>query len=199
MVQAGGESRRMGSNKALLLFNGQPLLERVLARLPKTSAEVVITGQVNGHKEYRGVPVIRDLLPRRGALGGLYTALSTARCQLVAVVACDMPFISNLLLLALVARIEQSGADVAIPRTPDGFEPFHAVYRRNECLSAVRWALDAGEQRMISWFDKVRVDTVGYDEIQAIDPDPRIFMNVNTPGEFYNAQLMDQDPSAEPG
>ena len=90
-VQAGGESSRMGQDKALMPFLGRPLIQRVTDRLAPIADEVIVT--TNHPEDYRflGLPLFPDLKPGRGALGGLYTALSSATCESVAVVACDMP------------------------------------------------------------------------------------------------------------
>ena len=93
-IQAGGESRRMGSDKALLLFLGQPMILRVLNRLARIADEVLITSNQPENYRFLGLSPIPDLLPGFGALGGLFTALSAAGHPYVAVVACDMPFAS---------------------------------------------------------------------------------------------------------
>ena len=87
-IQAGGESRRMGRDKGLMPFLGRPLIQRVLERLTPIADEVLVT--TNSPDEYRflNLPLFPDLKPGRGALGGLYTALSSAACEAVAVVAC---------------------------------------------------------------------------------------------------------------
>lgn len=194
VIQAGGSSSRMGQDKALMPFRGQPLIARLVERLRGGASghppgfEIVI---VSNHPEaYRflGVPLHTDLLPGAGALGGLLTALEVAHSPLIAVVACDMPFLNPRLLLAQRALLLGEDADVVIPRSPDGLEPLHAVYRRSACLPAVRAALEAGERRMIAWFPAVRVREMFIQEISAIDPGGLSFTNVNSPEEFDRAE-----------
>ena len=100
VIQAGGQSQRMGQDKALMPFLGRPLIQRVIERLTPIADEVLVT--TNNPEDYRflGLPLFPDLKPARGALGGLYTALSSAACEAVAVVACDMPFASGALIEA---------------------------------------------------------------------------------------------------
>jgi molybdopterin-guanine dinucleotide biosynthesis protein A len=144
----------------------------------------------NRLEDYRflGLPLFEDILPETGALGGLYTALHVAGHPFVAVVACDMPFASPQLLSLGYERLIATGADVAIPRLESGFEPFHAVYRRETCLPAVEKALRAGERRLISWFPDVQVSPINRQEIEQLDPDGLAFWNLNTPEEFHQAE-----------
>jgi molybdopterin-guanine dinucleotide biosynthesis protein A len=93
VVQAGGQSRRMGSNKALMVFQGQPLIERVVQRVAPISAETLLTANSAELFAFLNKRIEQDILPGLGALGGLYTALQGVQTPYAAVVACDMPFI----------------------------------------------------------------------------------------------------------
>src|ERR1051325_5119992 len=93
-IQAGGQSSRMGEDKALKTFLGRPLIQRVIDRLAPIADELIVT--TNHPDDYRFL----GLKPGRGALGGLYTAIASGSNPLVAVVACDMPFASPELLEA---------------------------------------------------------------------------------------------------
>jgi len=190
VIQAGGESRRMGQDKGLLLLLGQPLIARVMARVASLADEVLVT--TNHPEAYRflGVPLFEDIYPGMGALGGLYTALTVARHPLVAVVACDMPFASPEILAAARQRLLEADVDVVIPQSEDGYEPFHAVYRRDICLPAVKDALEAGERRLISWFPAVKVATLSAEEASRLDPLKLAFWNLNTPEELQQAEQM---------
>ncbi|HEX9030179.1 MAG TPA: molybdenum cofactor guanylyltransferase, partial [Anaerolineales bacterium] len=130
VVQAGGESRRMGQDKALLPFLGKPLITRILGRVRPIADELLVTTNRPENYSFLELPLFSDRLPGRGALGGLYTALSIANRPLVGVVACDMPFVSAALLAAARDLLADPTIDAVIPRTADGTEPFHAVYRR---------------------------------------------------------------------
>lgn len=187
-IQAGGESRRMGRDKALMPFLGRPLIQRVLERITPIADEVLVT--TNNPEDYRflGLPLFPDLKPARGALGGLYTALSSAACEAVAVVACDMPFASGALIEAASRLLVEEEADVVIPDSGDGLEPLHAVYRRKTCLPAIESAINADKWRLISWFPQVKVRILQPDEIKLHDPSGLAFWNLNTPEEFAEAE-----------
>ncbi len=187
-IQAGGQSSRMGQDKALMPFLGRPLIARMVERLRGIADELLITTNHPAEFSFLNLPLFPDLLPGMGALGGLYTALSAAREDLVAVIACDMPFVLPELLLAQRDLLLHEEADVVVPRSTEGLEPLHAVYRRESCLPAVRAALQTGERKMVAWFPAVRLRVMELSEVSAIDPDLRSFINLNRPEDFRQAE-----------
>src|SRR6266540_1497073 len=131
-IQAGGQSSRMGEDKALKTFLGRPLIQRVIDRLSPIADEVIVT--TNHPEEYTFLdrPLFSDLKPGRGALGGLYTAIASASHRFVAVVACDMPFASATFIEAATKLMVEEEADVVIARVApraeragksEGYEP----------------------------------------------------------------------------
>ena len=188
VIQAGGESSRMGKEKGLQPFLGQPLVLRTLDRLRPLAAEVFITTNRPQAYAFLGERLQTDLLPERSALGGLYTALGCASQPYVAVVACDMPFANPALLAAVQAALLEHAADLAIPQSSGGLEPFHAVYRRDTCLPHVQAALQAGKRRMDVWFSAVKMHLLLPEAWQQFDPEGLAFWNVNTPEELRQAE-----------
>jgi molybdopterin-guanine dinucleotide biosynthesis protein A len=188
IIQAGGASHRMGQDKALLPFLEKPLIQRVLDRVSPVADEILVT--TNNPEAYQslGLPLISDLLPGRGALGGVYTALHCASHPLAAILACDMPFVSPEILAIEKSYLLTGCADIAIPHSGEGLEPFHAVYRRETCLPAVESALQAGKWRVDSWFDQVKLHIIELGEILRYEPHMRCFINVNTPEELSEAE-----------
>jgi len=187
-IQAGGQSSRMGQDKALLSFLGQPLIQRVLDRVKHLTADILVTTNHPEGYRFLGVPLVPDILPGTGALGGLYTALKTARNPFIAVIACDLPFVNPKLLTACLDILIAANFDAAIPSTPYGLEPIHAVYRRETCLPAVEAALRANQRRVIAWHETANIRILTPDEITPIDPLGITFWNVNTPEEFQKAE-----------
>jgi molybdopterin-guanine dinucleotide biosynthesis protein A len=187
-IQAGGESSRMGEDKALKTFLGRPLIQRVVERLSPIGDEVIVTTNRPEAYTFLNLPLFPDLKPGRGALGGLYTAIASATHPFVAVVACDMPFASASLVEAASQLLLAEEADVVIPRSDEGYEPFHAVYRRATCLPAIESAIAADQWRMVAWFPQVNVYTLTSDEVKRYDLLGLAFWNVNTPEEFAEAE-----------
>src|SRR5215212_9866712 len=164
-IQAGGQSSRMGEDKALKTFLGRPLIQRVVERLSPVADELIVTTNHPDDYRFLGLPLFSDLRPDRGALGGLYTAIASASHPIVAVVACDMPFASPALLEAGSRLLVEEEADVVIPRLASGaeqagksggYEPLHAIYRRGTCLPAIGSAIDADQWKVIAWFPQVK-------------------------------------------
>lgn len=190
VIQAGGESRRMGQDKGLMPFLGQPLVQRVVDRMQPIAQEVIVTTNKPESYHFLGVPLFPDKIPNRGALGGLYTALSAASQPLVAVVACDMPFASPTLLAAERDALDNSTSDIAVPRLSGGLEPFHAVYRRETCLPLIEAALQADKWRVDAWFGKAQMRFFDEVELRRYDPELLCFLNVNTPEELAEAEKL---------
>ena len=181
----------MGRPKAIVPFCGAPLLCRGLKRLGPIADELIVTSNDQASLDFLCCKVTFDKLKmysdrfeKRSALNGLYTALYYASSPYVAVVASDMIFPSAPLLLAEKDALISSGADVAVPKTSHGYEPFHAVYRRETCLPLVEAALLAGGTRATGWFDKATILEFSSEEVLAIDPRGGSFANVNTPAEL---------------
>jgi molybdopterin-guanine dinucleotide biosynthesis protein A len=188
ILQAGGESSRMGRDKALLPFLGIPLIQRLRDRFQKEGAEIlVITNDFSGYEDL-GLPLSQDLIPGRGALGGLYTALSISSYPLVGLIAADMPFASPQLIHQLADLILTTDYDGIIPSTQNGIEPMHAVYRRETCLPPVKDALEAGLWRLISWHEQANILIIDPEETRLMTGNDYTFLNLNTPEEFKAAE-----------
>ena len=188
VLQAGGKSTRMGTDKGLMPFLGIPLVERLRDRFLILNCEIrVICNDFSGY-EYLGLPLHRDVLPDRGALGGLLTALAVAETPYVGLIAADLPFASPPLLAHLLEQIQLSGADAVLPSTRLGTEPLHGLYRSSTCSSIVQDAIARDFWRMNSWHDQARVEIL--DPLETIEAagSEYTFINLNTPDEFSAAE-----------
>lgn len=186
VVQAGGKSRRMGRDKALLELGGQTLLARAVATLRRITPDVLVVGPPARQHHAAGARVVPDAYPESGPLGGIATALLAAATARVAVVACDMPFL-NAELLAYLASLDPD-ADAVVPRMEGQPEPLHAVYARAS-LPVMQEQLAAGDLRVANFLARVRVRYVEEPELRAVDPDLRSFFNINTPADLEAAGL----------
>ena len=195
VLQAGGESRRMGRSKATVPFLGEPLIWRGINRLLPLADEFIITTNEPENLDFLDDPVelgkirlVTDEYDQRGALRGVYTAVNAASNEYVALVACDMIFPSRNLISAELEALMEEGADAAVPKTKHGYEPFHGVYRRSSCLPIIHEATEAGEAKANAWLDKI--DVVEFDGQRVAEAEPRggCFINVNTPEELADAQ-----------
>ena len=189
-IQAGGQSSRMGEDKALKTFLRRPLIQRVVDRLAPMADEIIVTTNRPDDYRFLNLRLFSDIKPDRGALGGLYTAIASATHPIVAVVACDMPFASAMLFEAMSRLLVEEEADVVIAKSEEGYEPLHAVYRRDACLPAIESAIEADQWKVIAWFPQVKVRVLTPEEIKSADPDGLAFWNVNTPEEFAKAEQL---------
>jgi len=185
----------MGEDKALKPFLGRPLIQRVVDRLQPIADELIVTTNRPADYAFLNLRLISDLKPGRGALGGLYTAIASATHPIVAVAACDMPFANAMLIEAMVNLLVEHEADVVIAKTENGYEPLHAIYRRETCLPAIESAIDADQWKVIAWFPQVKVHVLSPEEVKPFDPQELAFWNVNTPEEFKKAEkIATQNP-----
>jgi molybdenum cofactor guanylyltransferase len=189
-VLAGGQSRRMGQDKALLEVDGRALIEYVLEAAKPVAREVLIVASERPEYDRFGCRVVPDKFPRSGSLGGIYTALSEATEQYCLVLACDMPFV-NTELIRNMAQVDRN-YDVLVPsltgeRSDQGgeetLETLHAIYSK-ACLPAIERQLNAGVFKVIGFFSEVRVEKLPEEWILEFDPHLMSFFNANTPEEF---------------
>jgi molybdenum cofactor guanylyltransferase len=180
-ILAGGAARRMqGRDKSRLLIDGATILHRQIAELSQITDDIMLVGASKIEPAVGVRPVI-DRVPDAGPLGGLDAALTAAHGNRVAVVACDMPFISARFLAYLLSLA--GDAEAVVPRTRDGYHPLCAVYTR-DCLEAVRCRLTAGTLSMMGLLDEVRVRVVQEHEFASLGDPDRLLANVNTPDDL---------------
>jgi len=192
VIQAGGKSSRMGENKMLMPFMGVPLIQRVYERTKSIADEVIIISNDPEGLTFLGDNLVRDSIEGKGAIGGLYTAMDKASSVLVAVVAGDLPFVNASILEEGARLLNESGADVAIPKINDKYyEPLHAVYRRETCKRAILRAIQADQRRLISWFPMVQVVEMDETLCKRLDPDGHAFFNINNREDFLLAEQIE--------
>jgi molybdopterin-guanine dinucleotide biosynthesis protein A len=184
IVLAGGESSRLGRDKAFLEVKGQFLIESIIERLRQLSQEVIIVADETDRYEEFEATLVSDVYPGKGALGGIYSGVKRASNPYSLVVACDMPFL-NLSLLRYMQTLAVS-YDVVIPRIGHLREALHAIYAK-DCLPFMEEQLQQGDLRIIHFFPHVRVRYVEQEEIEVFDPQHLSFFNINTQGDLQRA------------
>jgi molybdopterin-guanine dinucleotide biosynthesis protein A len=190
VIQAGGRSSRMGRDKALLPFLGQPLIEYVASKFTPVCDDILVISPLVEQLSHFGWPVHPDLTPGVGPLMGLYTGLFHAKHAAVAMLACDMPFASPALFMGEERILLTGNHDVVIPVIAGKAEPLHAIYRRDTCLLAIESGLSSGMKRLIEWHPQVKVYEMEAAKIRAFDPLGRAFFNLNTPEDLRLAEEM---------
>ena len=185
VLLAGGNSSRMGRNKALMTLAGRRLVDRVLAVLSSVLDDLLMV--TNSPELYAdlGVRMVPDVVAGKGALGGIHSALHHAAAPHCLVVACDMPFLNADFLRYIVDQ--RATYDVVVPIADGRPQPLHAVYGK-ACLQPIARRLESDRLHVVGFFPDVRVREVTAQELAAFDPEGLSFRNLNTPEEFADAE-----------
>lgn len=176
-VVAGGRSSRMGKDKAELPYRGGTLLDHALSLVRDVTSDVRILCGPKARYEDHGVPVVVDAVCGAGPIGGLYSALVSARADekdRVLWLAVDVPLVPSTLLRRLVDELDH--AAVAMARTERGVEPLCAAFRVEESLTAVRRSMLDGTLKLTA-----ALDSLG---IRMVDADAAALTNLNSPEDL---------------
>jgi len=175
-IIAGGKSTRMGTDKAFVVLEGRTLLARTLDVARAVTSDVRIVGDAGKFATF--APVVEDVFPGCGPLGGIHAALRASGAKLNLMLAVDVPFVSAGLLEFLIARARVSAAVVTVARV-GGWQPLCAVYRR-EFAEVAETALRQGRYRIDRLFEVVTTEVISENELSAAGFSARAFHNLNT-------------------
>jgi molybdopterin-guanine dinucleotide biosynthesis protein A len=194
-ILAGGQATRFGGrDKSALVVDGRTILDRQIAELASLTDDLIVVGgaesaapdaRLKGSRS--NTRVVQDLIPGCGPLGGLHAALTAARGAHVAVLACDMPYVTAPFVAYLFSLA--GGAEIVVPRTERGYHPLCAVYAR-ACLDRVAARLAERRLKMTELLDEAAVRIVTADEIERFGDRHRLLANVNTPTEFADLEAL---------
>jgi molybdenum cofactor guanylyltransferase len=184
-ILAGGKSSRMGTDKAFIPFEGRTLLARALDVARSVTPEICIVGDRAKFGAF--APVVEDIFPGCGPLGGIHAALRSSSADLNLIVAVDMPFVMPDLLRYLVERARNPSATVTVPHCGGGNQPLCAVYRQ-AFAEAAELALKQGRYKIDALFANESTQVISEDELKAKGFSAKMFRNLNTPDELARAQ-----------
>ncbi|MBW1972962.1 MAG: molybdenum cofactor guanylyltransferase, partial [Deltaproteobacteria bacterium] len=177
VILAGGKSKRIGINKAFIEIAGKPLISIIIDLFSKIFKEIIISSNQPELYTNFNLPVVTDLIPNSGSIGGIYTGLTRSSFDYTFFSACDMPFLNEKLIRFMLSK--RNGFDVIIPKTEKGFEPTHAIYSKN-CIKPIKKRLDQNILKIIDFLSEVKVKTISIKEIKKFDPTLSSFFNINT-------------------
>jgi len=177
IVLAGGQSRRMGTNKALVEVDGVPMIQRVLHALAACCADVLVVTKDPEAYAHLGVRVVADEQRIQTPLVGVCSGLRATATPWAFVAACDLPFLSPEAVRLLAGLAE--GFDAAVPHVDGRWHPLHAVYAA-AALPALEGRLASGVRRMITALEVLRVRPVSAGELARADSTLRTLDNINT-------------------
>ena len=191
IILAGGQSRRMGENKALMQLGDDSLIGHVIHRMRPITDELLLITNSPTEYGHLGVSMHGDIFPDTGALGGIYTGLTHASQDAVLCVACDSPFLNPKLLTYLVSVLGEY--DAVMPETfvhhdntQITLQTLCAAYSQR-CLPIIELMLRESELRVHALAERARIKCISPEIWQAFDPDGMSFFNINTPEDFESA------------
>jgi molybdopterin-guanine dinucleotide biosynthesis protein A len=191
-VTAGGLSTRFGQDKALAKLGGEAMLARMCRLVSAaTGSAAVVADRQRPYADF-GAPVIQDLWPGEGPLGGILTALLASRESSRAsdwnlIVSCDMPFLTSEFLAYLAAHALASDAQAIVPESAHGREPLCACWRTS-CVREIQTAFAGGMRRVNDALKLLRAEVLDESHWKRFDSAGRLFWNMNTPADHAEAQ-----------
>jgi len=184
-ILAGGQSVRMGTDKAFIELEGRTLLARALELARSITDNVRIVGQQGKYCSF--APTIEDIFPRCGPLAGIHAALRASQKDLNLILAVDVPFLCSRLLQYIIERAQSALATVTVPCTAKGFQPLCAVYRSG-FADAAEQALRGGRYKIDALFASVQTEVIREEELQSAGFSNGLFRNLNTPRDLDAAR-----------
>ncbi|MCL5808890.1 MAG: molybdenum cofactor guanylyltransferase [Deltaproteobacteria bacterium] len=189
IILSGGKNTRMGKNKAFLRVGGERLIDRTVRLFRQVFREVIIvTTNPLDYLDQEAV-IVTDILPGKGALGGLYTGLFYSTDEYAFLAACDMPFLNTAFMEYMLRQT--TGYDIVVPAPPDGLQPLHAIYARR-CLPAIRARLDQNRLQIKGFYPGRPLLKISPEVLNSFDPDRRMFLNVNTPEDLEKLSVFEK-------
>jgi molybdopterin-guanine dinucleotide biosynthesis protein A len=197
-ILVGGESRRMGTDKAGLMLNGQSFVDRIADKVSAVTTSVSIVGSnasalqlIDSSK----LPIVPDVYPKWGALGGVHAALAACSSESneqgsaqhsaawALIVACDFPFVTKELFVRLASLREDF--DAVAPIQGDSIpQPLCALYRIEPCLARAEELIKSGERKPVALLQSVRTRWILFSELADLEHASRLFDNINTPRDY---------------
>jgi molybdenum cofactor guanylyltransferase len=180
-ILAGGQSRRMGTDKAFLSYRNEPLIHYPIRSCQSLTSDVRIIGEPARYAGF-GLPVIPDSGESSGPLSGIHTALQHSPTRYSLVTACDMPFMSPDFFRLMLRKLP--GPDAVVMRFNDGaVEPLCGIYS-SACLAVTARNLASGMLKITDLLSRVTAEYIGEQELLEHRLSRKIFTNVNTPDDL---------------
>ena len=177
VVMAGGESKRMGTDKSMLSIKGQSIIESICEQFRDSFDEIIISANQVDKFAFLGYKVIPDKVPEQGPLMGIASALEATSNEYNFVVACDIPKINLNYVNRMLTEAINSQADIVIPVTgKEKYEPLFAIYHKR-IIDAIHKTLSSGKHKIIDVFPLCTVKHFDMDDTDWL-------INLNTKADY---------------
>lgn len=184
VILAGGDSKRMGTNKAFLRLEDSNLIDLVFNRVNSLFAETIVVSDRLEELAYLPAKFTRDLFTgvEKSALRGIHAGLTVSSYPASFVIGCDMPFFS----LSLINYMSRFAIqyDVVVPRHGEHFQPLFAFYNKTT-LDLILERLKENKLKISDLYRSLRIKDIGEDTIKEFDPHFFSFNNINTRDDYY--------------
>lgn len=190
-ILAGGGSTRFGRDKALVEFDGQPMLARMMKLMRSVTKDLKLVATPEKYAEF-GAQLVADGWPGQGPLGGIITALedaakSPADSRWNLIVSCDMPFLTREWLVFVSERAAKSNAQVVFPHSAFGPEPLCACWRTG-AAAKLRSGFEHGVRKVTEGIALLHAEVLDEADWKRFDSAGLLFWNMNTAADFEEAR-----------
>lgn len=188
IILAGGKNSRIKTNKSLLRIGDETIIENIISKFKNIFNEILVVANnsapFNHLTDNHLTRVVKDIIPDRGSLGGLYSGLVNSKSEYNFVAACDMPFLNTELIKYMVNRC--GDFDIITPKLKHGYETLHTIYSKN-CIDTIEKQLKKDKLKIRDIFSQFRVKEIENDIIKQFDSRLLSFLNINTDAEYKQA------------
>ncbi|MCD6506951.1 molybdenum cofactor guanylyltransferase [Candidatus Poribacteria bacterium] len=183
IVLAGGRSSRFKRDKALILWEGKPLIVRQVDMLKGLFDEIiVVTGNERRYEELIDVKVVKDLIKGKGPLGGIHAGLSSSSNDYNLILPCDMPLLNEKVISLLLDEIN-GRSRIILPVVRGYVEPLVGIYHR-DCIPFAEMLLRGGKLKVLGLMDFVPTKLIPENRVLEVDPNLTSFLNLNSPEDL---------------
>lgn len=177
-ILAGGKSSRMGTDKALLSVQEEPMLKRMIRLLEPFCQSIAISGNNPGYSDFN-IEMVADIYTGCGPISGIISSLKHSSTEWNLLVSVDVPFMNETFIAHLISHI--GNYDCIIPRHDGGIEPLMGLYNK-KIMPVVEEMINQGDYKLMRLLSKLNVQYVNCNDM--IKQFPRLFVNINFPGDY---------------
>jgi molybdopterin-guanine dinucleotide biosynthesis protein A len=181
IILAGGQSKRMGTDKGLILLNGKPLISYAIDTLSGFCDEIIISANDDAYNSF-GLKVVPDLMTGQGPMGGIYSCLKAVKTKYAIVLSCDMPFVDRQIIELLLTG--QKHFQAVLPGYNNFMQPVCALYN-SEILPLIEHHLFSGKLKLAGF-----VEMLNHKIVDISNEDEYKLLSINTKSELLKAERM---------
>ncbi len=188
VVLAGGQSKRMGKDKAFLEWNGKSFLQHILEQVDTFSSQIIISGNkekdlyLKEAKHIKNKPVVvKDIDPYSGPLNGIVSCYEFIKNETVFIATCDTPVIKEDVVYFFLENIGDFQG--IVPTINGKFQPLNTIYKK-EAIKNAKVLYKKGVKSLFRWIKDINVKYINESQLKIYDPELLMFKSINTPSDY---------------